>query len=289
MRYRIPPHLQLSDGVIEVNRIEFEDLAGRAIDGDWRFPEPVKISVDLAFRQSISLKEVCLLPKRARVQFVLSAHGTSVRSRQVLCLQPLEERQEYRLEGEMPFGYTDDELLVRISLELAESVRSDGGGAANKGDVLWSHEARWIVGKTDSLVRVVREDLKKRGMLLPWIVEADMSDLDRSFTEAVRIVVNSSHKFGSVIDSEQRHSGMQALHKAIQWQMRDDIDRQLVQLALSDERVRELEVNEYDNSLGGVLRRRLQVLLQVGTPRQQYERYLADPLSVEREMVRRPR
>ena len=289
MRFQSPPHLQLRDDAIEVKRMEFSDVAGRNFDGDWRVPEPVKISVDLIFREPISLRDTCSLPDHALVQFVLSAHGTSVRSRLILCQQPLEERQEYRLEGEMPFGYTDDELLVRVSLELAESLPFEGSGAVNKGDVLWSQDNRCALGKTAALVRVVREDLKKRSMSLPWIVEADMSDLDRSFTEAVRVVVNSSHKFGSVIGSQQRHGGMQSLNKAIQWQMQDDVDRQLVLLALSDERVRELEVDEYDDSLGGVLRRCLKVLLQVGTPQQQYERYLSDPLSVEREMVRRPR
>lgn len=285
----LPPHLQIAGELVDLFEIGIsnEGQEPLASSSDWRAPDSVSVSAELELASVRKLKSSCGLSGEDDLVAVMQAAGTSVRSRVTVATAPIKKGGSLRLAGTVPVGFTDVQLIISISIQLANHSSAAPPAPRRPGAVVWEHSEKLTLGTFQPELKILREDFShRRGEeLIPWFVDLLDPNLDRPFTEAVVIRVNSAHTLGQHIETGAR--GLRGtIEKAIRIQMYNDIERQLLAIALSMDEVRERPYVENAESLGDVLRHRIAVSMPNREPDSAYQQFIKRPVDFERKMVR---
>ena len=289
MRARaFPPHLQIEEGLVAVHAgPSISTPSGEPIEqGDWSAPDPVRIAVSLIVGDPRSIRRSCGLDAADELRAVLQATGVDARSRLTLASVPLRRKGILPIDGIVPAGSADVAMKVSVTIQLANPSNAAPPAPRRQGAIVWEYEEKIQLGELNAQLRVVREDFKGKGFeAVPWFADIDLTDLDRPFTEAVVIRVNSSHPLGKQIDTNAR-GAVGSLERNIRIQMYNDIERQMLIAALGEEEVRRRPFVEGAESLGDVLRYRISVSMPRQDPEAVFRRFQNEPLWLEMNMVR---
>jgi hypothetical protein len=283
-----PPHLQIEEGLVRVHKgPSISTPSGEPIEaGDWSAPDPVTISIQLEVDELRLIRRSCGLAPADELVAVLQVSGVDTRSRLTLDSAPIRRKGILCLEGTVPEGAADVSMSVGVTIQLAHDSNSAPPAPRRRGAIVWEHEDVVTLGELTAQLRVVREDFKGRSYeAVPWFADIELGDLDRPFTEAVVIRVNSSHPLGKQVDTNAR-GPLGSIEKRIRIQMYNDIERQLLITALCDGEVRARSYVEGGESLGDVLRHRISVSMPNRDPEAVFRRFQNEPLWLEMEMVR---
>lgn len=281
------PHLQIDSTLVRVvGKAEVTNTSGQRLEpGTWRAPEAVRIRMGLEVADLRQVRRSCGLTGRDKLVAVLQVAGHSIRSRLTIQKKVINKTGTVELSGVIPEGQTDSSMSIKVSVQLDGTSEASPPAARRPGAVLWSRDDRLVLGDFIAEVQVLRAPFDAKSRSLPWYVDVSLSDLDRPFTEAVIVRVNSDHPLGQQVDAGARGVAG-ALQRAITTQMYHEVERQLLAIALCEPEIRERPYVENAESLGDVLRHRISVALPHREPESAYNEFTRQPVSVERDMVR---
>ena len=281
------PHLQIDSTLVRVvGKAEVTNTSGQRLEpGTWRAPEAVRIQMGLEVTDLRQARRSCGLTGKDKLVAVLQVAGHSIRSRLTIQKRVINKSGTFELSGVIPEGQTDSSMSIKVSVQLDGTSEASPPAARRPGAVLWSRDDRLVLGDFIAEVQVLRAPFDAKNRSLPWYVDVSLSDLDRPFTEAVIVRVNSDHPLGQQVDAGGRGVAG-ALQRAITTQMYHEVERQLLAIALCEPEIRERPFVENAESLGDVLRHRISVALPHREPESAYNEFTRQPVSVERDMVR---
>jgi len=281
------PHLQIDSALVRVaGKVEITNAAGQQLEpGTWRAPEAIHLRMGLEVTDLRRVRRSCGLMGRDKLVAVLQVAGSSIRSRLTIQKRQIRGSGIIELSGVVPEGQTDSRMSIKISVQLDGTSEAPPPAARRPGAVLWSRDDRIVLGDFIAEVQVLRAPFDAKSRALPWYVDVSLSDLDRPFTEAVVVRVNSDHPLGQEVDGGAR-GPTGKVQRAITTQMYRDVERQLLAIALCEPEIRERPYVENGESLGDVLRHRISVALPHREPESAYNEFTRQPVLVERDMVR---
>lgn len=186
----------------------------------------------------------------------IKSHHTSVQ--RTLVRQPVPVQDVYSLQLKASISGHDlgGKLDISTYIVAVEPVPKNALGATSPGSILWSTVHVCHLEGIGSQFPTDSEDfaITRPGHAnAAWILEVDDSDLQSIFMSSVRLVVNSANPAMKRLLSGESSGETTALRRYLDF----DVSRQLVDIALKNEEIVELEPDVHDISLGGVLRNTL--------------------------------
>ena len=286
----IAPHLLPDENLFRVvGKPVVLDASGLEIEpGSWFAPAGVDIQCAFEVTNFKDALDQCGLTSNDALEVVVQVAGREVRSRYTVTRKVLRRSGTIQIGGAVPYGHTDELMKMTVTVQLKNTSKASTPAPNKPGAILWTDEKSLHLGQISQQLRVMREEMPDRQRKkIPWFVEIDMVDLERAFTEAVVVRVNSAHPLGAQIDTNARGT-KGTFQRDLRMQMYADIERQLLHTALHDENIRTRQLVKEPESLGDVLRYRIAIARSDRDPESLYRQLLRDPVSVELDMNRVP-
>lgn len=186
----------------------------------------------------------------------IKSHHTSVQRTLVRQRVPAQDVYSLQIKASIAGHDLGGKLDITTYIVASDPVPTSALGATAPGSILWSAVHVCHLEGIGSQFPTDSEDFsitRPSHANAAWFLEIDDSDLQAVFMSSVRLVVNSGNPAMKRMLNGESTGETSTLRKYLDF----DISRQLVNFALQNDEVIDMESDIHDVSLGGVLRNTL--------------------------------
>lgn len=226
----------------------------------WDFQTVLSLQADIKIDRSLILAQ-CRLGKESQFRVVVKAKSDSTKADMLVlnAVAPADADVSIPLRLDLPGAELGGRLTLTTFVLVDTSISLDPLSPHQRGSILWKHSAHIYLQGIGAQFPTDAEDFRSSRPDIPdalWQLDADISDPDASFANAVRLSMNTSQP------AVQRL--LQGIptpeNKQLQHLLDIDVTRQLAVLAVQSNDVMDREPDHEDPSVAAVLRCLLQQL-----------------------------